>query len=226
MRMSKSILGMAVIVALACGGAAAQQKQADAGDKEQSTPSWEALSQQAKDASMGRYSTEDLETQIEKREEHLDSLNEQRVQLRKKLIQIVTATRKSVEQIETIQDPVLRDESLLQFDAEKNVRLATLQSKLRAVKSEIEREQKELDMLYQLLQSRQAEARLHGREVSGDVSYEAYLSQHADRVRQATKQMLKQLREARLRELENAILPVLAPRVPDATSAVMWSNRE
>lgn len=218
-RIAMSVVGLTFLAAAVCGPAVAQQ-----GGGQADVPSWESLSKQAQEASDARYSTDELETQIEKKEAHLENLQQERETLREKLIQVIKATKDSVEQVDNIDDPQLRDEALLKVNAEKNIRLKTLQRKLEAVKGEISRGQDELNTVRQLLRSRRAEARLHGHETPTDKSYDQYLAQEAGKARLQAENTFRRLRAARLQKLEEAILPLIEPRVPDVTTAVLWNN--
>ncbi len=184
-------------------------------------PSWEALAENAHELALERYSPEDLAAQIDKKQEHLGSLYEQRAALEAQLVAVISATKKSLDEIKAIDDPIVRGESLLRFRSSKNIRLKTVRATLDAVNDAIDRESRELLMLQRLLQGRRAEARLYGSVKPQADSYEAYLAQEAARVLSSEEEVLRRLRDDRLEGLERVILPLLEPRVPDLTSAVL-----
>jgi len=219
------LLAGSLLICLATAAAAEAVVQTEQEAKE--PPSWEALREQVEEVSMARYDPEDLAAQIDKKEEHLDSLYDQRAALEAQLVAIVSATRKSLEEIDAIGDPLLRNESLLRFRSSKDIRLKTIRATLEAVNEEIDRERRETAMLQRLLQGRRAEARLYGSvDWLGESSYARYLAAEAARVRRSEEEMLRRLQEERLARLEAVVLPLLEPRVPTLRAAVLWSVHE
>jgi chromosome segregation ATPase len=195
-------------------------------EAEEEVPEWDSLTEQAREASMERFSTEELRTQADKKEARLDALTDEQAQLEGKLASILSGSQTTLAQIDRIEDPVLRDESLLRYRSAKRVQMEALRVRLKSVTDEIERERSELRTVQQLLQSRRAEARLHGQNVDPEGSYREYLSREAARARQSEDEILRQVRAARLRRLNAVIVPRLEPVVPSLSSAVLWSNGE
>jgi len=219
-----TLLGIALGTVMIGACAFAETTVSDKTPKEKPAPSWDALADHAKELAMARYSTEDLQAQLDKKTEHLRRLYEQRAAQEAQIVHIITATRKSLDEISAIDDPVLRDESLLRFRASKDIRMKTVRAKLNAVNEMIERENRELALLQRLLQSRRAEARLYGRDPApAGGSYVAYLSSEAKRVRAEEEGMLKRIRDAQVAQMEDVVLPLVGPRMLTFTEAVMAS---
>ena len=227
MKISRILISVAVLLVL--GGASfAADTDAPSPEKAKTkpAPSWEALSESAKELSASRFSPEDLAAQVEKKEGHLKSLYKQRAALEAQTVSIIGSTKKSLAEIDAIDDPVLRDESLLRFRASKDIRLKTVRATLDAVNGTIERERKELATLQRLLQGRRAEARLYGQNDEANSSYKAFLAAEAARVRGSEQDVVDRIHEERLATLQKIILPGLAARLPDFDAAVLESTRE
>lgn len=220
-----AFVGLAILLGSVATAAELPAAEEPAGHQpEKETPGWEQLTEQAREASMARFSTEELRTQAEKKQDRLDALTDEQAQLEGKLVAILTGSEKVLADIEKIEDPVLRDESLLRYRSARRVQVEALRVRLKSVSDEIQREQRELRTVRQLLHSRRAEARMHGREVKPEGSYREYLAREAARARESEREILRQVSAERLRRLEAAILPHLRPSVPDPASAVLWSN--
>jgi len=211
---------------LLTGGLAGADTAPAAAADERPAPSWGVLSEQAEELSAGRFSPEALAGQVEQKEAHLRSLGEQQAALEAEVENIVASTSESLAEIEAIDDPVLRDESLLRFRASKDIRLKTLRATLDAVNEAIEREQGELRTLQRLLQSRRAEARLYGHSGEAGAAYRAFLAAEAARVRESEHAALGELRRGRLVRLEAVILPLAHPRAPGLVEAVLARHAE
>ncbi len=191
-------------------------------------PSWDTLADRASEISISRLSPEDLKVQIEKKEARLDSLHKQQGALEAQLVAVIDSSPESIAEIEEIEDPILRDESLLRFRSTRNTRLKTIQATLAAVNEDIDREERELATLQRVLQGRRAEARLYGADGGSDNpnSYREYLSTEAQRVRTAEAETVRRVREGRLEKLGAAIFPLSEPRVPNLTDIVLTMTRE
>jgi chromosome segregation ATPase len=189
-------------------------------------PSWQALADTAQEIAITRFSPDDLAAQIEKKDDRLNALYRQQSALEAQIVTVIDASGTALAEIEAIDDPVLRDESLLRFRATKNTRLKTVQATLAAVNDAIAREQRELATLRRVLQGRKAEARLYGETNQLPSSYLAYLSSEAARVRTSEADILRRVREQRVARLQQAVLPLCGPRVPGLTDVVMTVARE
>lgn len=214
---------LAVVTALAVGTmAAAQTEEAEPVKKQPKAPSWERLTETSRELAVSRHTPEAIEAQIDAKKQHLASLLDQRAALEADTAMVLNATRSSLKEIDSIDDPVLRDESLLRFRAAKDVRLQTIQATLAKVNETIEREQKELDALRRMHQGRVAEARLYGNIVpAADSTYLSYLSERAESVRISEQKMLEQLRKQQFARLKALVMPKVATRVPDMVTAVL-----
>jgi len=217
---------LAVVTALVvCAAGVAQTEEAEPVKEQPKAPSWESLTETSRDLAVSRHTPEAIEAQIDAKKQHLASLRDQRAALEADTAMVLNATKSSLNEIDSIDDPVLRDESLLRFRAAKDVRLQTIQATLAKVNETIEREQKELDALNRMHQSRVAEARLYGNIVpAADSTYLSYLSERAENVRASEREMLRQLRERQFARLKTLVMPKVAVRVPDPVSAVLASQ--
>ncbi len=224
---NRKMRGLFVAAALLCAAAAMGATPADA--ESDDAPGWDALNHRAQSAALERYSTEALEARVEKKQERLDALSSERSELRTVLIGILSATEESLDKIDGIDDPVLRDESLLRFRDARDTRMKSVQARLTAVEDEMLREQQELGVLRQLLQGRRVEASLHGIDTGTKEadSYNTYLAREAERVRSNDRGMLSRVHEHRINRLREVILPVASEaRLPNPATAVLLSNRE
>lgn len=195
-------------------------ENAKAGDP---PPGWEALAETAEELSLRRHSTEELEAQAAQKQEHLAELFDRRSELEAQVATIYGASGQALEEIDAIDDPLLRDESLLRFRGAKDVRLKTVQAALESVNEAVAREQREMATLNRLLQGRRAEARLHGVAGPQPSSYAALVHGEAARVRSSELDIARRLRAQRLEQIKELVLPAVAPRVPGLARAVMAS---
>ncbi len=213
------ILVIAIVAAcFATTGLRAQEGKAAGKDE---SPGWEALSEMAEEASVARYSPEVLSRQIDKKSRYLKDLLEQRASLEAQLVNVIGVTQASLDEIEAIDDPVLRAESLMRFRSSKDVRMKTIRATLDAVNTSIARETDELAMLQKMLQARHAEARLFGDGTRRRGSYRQYMSERAEHIMASEKAVLERLRNDQVGRLRALVLPMVEPAVPDVASAVM-----
>lgn len=210
-----------IAIVAACVATASLQAQDKTTARKDESPGWEALSEMAEEASVARYSPEVLSRQIDKKSRHLKDLLEQRASLEAQLVNVIGVTQASLEEIEAIDDPVLRAESLMRFRSSKDVRMKTIRATLDAVNTSIARETDELAMLQKMLQARQAEARLFGGGTARRGSYRQYMSERAEHIMASEKAVLERLRNDQVARLRALVLPMVEPAVPDVASAVM-----
>jgi chromosome segregation ATPase len=189
-------------------------------------PSWERLARTAKEAAATRFTPQDLAAQVDKKEERLASLRKQQGALEAQVVNIIASAKASIEEIEAIDDEVLRNESLIRFRSTKDTRLKTVQATLAAVNEAIQREQSELSMLQRLLQGRKAEARLYGAADDTPSSYAAYLAREAGRVRASETEAIQRIRDARLGRLAAIALSACEPKRPTLSEGVLTMARE
>lgn len=199
---------------------------ADEAEPQKKVPNWEALTGKANELLAERYSPEDLALQIEKKQTNLESLYQKQGALEVQLAGVLGVTKRALEEIEAIDDPVLRDESLLRFRSTKQIHQKTVGAALDATNMEIARETKELQTLQRILQARRAEALLHGKPDPAGSSYQDFLAREASRVRDTEHAKIDQAREEQVTRLENVLFPDLKPKVASLTEAVLTENAE